>query len=381
MVSLDHFNHLYEELNINGTPMAVVNIYSTYPDYEYSIEPNEGFACVDDVARAIVMLVDYLKVKEGKGVRLQLRKLIEFVLFMQNENGYFNNFIWPDLSVNTDYRTSRAEMGWWSFRALWSLQYAYTAIKGDDLLAERIDAASDRLVDNLKRDLFANKFETKTVSTLELPTWLPHEFAADQAAVAIVGLLLYQQRKHDDVVLALVRSLADGIMKMQKGTKDSYPFGMFLSWKNTWHAWGNSQAYALLLAGEALKRNDYLASALLEIDHFYPYLLEQGFAASIQIQEVDGVVRELSKTKFPQIAYGIRPMVFAAIEANRITGDRKYLRLASDLKAWFLGNNPAGSAMYNASNGLIFDGIIDESNINLDSGAESTIEGLLVFLR
>ncbi len=37
---------------------GIVHIYSEYPDYSYNIEPKEGFACVDDVARAVVLLAN-----------------------------------------------------------------------------------------------------------------------------------------------------------------------------------------------------------------------------------------------------------------------------------------------------------------------------------
>ncbi len=60
-VNLDHFNHLYKEIELNGKDVAIVHIYSEYPNYDFEIEPNEGFTCVDDVARAIVMLSKYLE--------------------------------------------------------------------------------------------------------------------------------------------------------------------------------------------------------------------------------------------------------------------------------------------------------------------------------
>ena len=48
-----HFNHLYKEINFNEKKVGIVHIYSEYPDYDFEIEPKEGFTCVDDVARAI----------------------------------------------------------------------------------------------------------------------------------------------------------------------------------------------------------------------------------------------------------------------------------------------------------------------------------------
>jgi len=297
---------------------------------------------------------------------------------MQNANGYFNNFLWQDGSINTSYRTSLAELNWWSFRALWALESAYELVASDEDLARRIGDAISKLVANIKRDISVAEFKTEVVDTIEVPTWLPHKYAADQAAVAIIALLPHFKRTGDEQVLQIINALAAGIMRMQKGDADHYPYGMFLSWKNLWHSWGNSQAYALLLAGDQLDRLDYTESALLEIDNFIPYLLESGFSESILIKRKSSGFSEEKRTRFPQIAYGIRPMVYAASEAFRVTGDKRYLALATRLRSWFVGENDAARTMYDQESGRTYDAINSPTEVNLNSGAESTIEGLLV---
>ncbi|PHZ85091.1 hypothetical protein [Paremcibacter congregatus] len=376
--NLDHFNHLYAPLEINGTKMAVVNIYSEYPDYHFAIEPAEGFACVDDVARAIVMLAGYLKTHPNKAILKKMKMLIEFILYMQNDNGYFNNFIWHDLSINTGYKTSVAEMNWWSFRALWSLEVAYGLVSSDVDLVNRIAASIDRLMVNLKRDLPLGEQIAEIKNTIWVASWLPQKFAADQAAVAIMGLLPHYVRQKDGRVLDMINALAKGIMQMQKGGKGVYPYGMFLSWENEWHAWGNSQAYALLLAGQQLKHPEYIESALREVDYFYPYLLKNGLVESLSIRRDEAGYSEIHKRHFPQIAYGIRPMVYAAAEAYQATQDKKYLVLQAKLTSWFTGDNIARRAMYDQATGRTYDAINSAVKINMNSGAESTIEGLLV---
>lgn len=377
-VNLDHFNHLYAPIEINGTKMAVVNIYSEYPDYRFAIEPAEGFACVDDVARAIVMLAGYLKTHPDKAILEKMKRLIEFILYMQNDNGYFNNFIWHDLSINTRYKTSVAEMNWWSFRALWSLEVAYDLVRSDGDLANRITTAIDRLMANLKRDLPSGEQKPEVKNTIIVAGWLPQKFAADQAAVAIMGLLPHYARQKEDRVLDMINLLAKGIMQMQKGDKGVYPYGMFLSWENEWHAWGNSQAYALLLAGQQLNQPQYVESALREVDYFYPYLLKNGLVESLSIRRDEAGYSEVHKRHFPQIAYGIRPMVYAAAEAYQATQDKKYLVLQAKLTSWFTGDNIAGRAMYDQATGRTYDAINSAVKINMNSGAESAIEGLLV---
>jgi len=57
VINYKHLDYLYQEVNLpNGIQAGVIHIYSNYPDYKYAIEPKEGFACVDDAARALILL-------------------------------------------------------------------------------------------------------------------------------------------------------------------------------------------------------------------------------------------------------------------------------------------------------------------------------------
>ena len=52
-----HLNYLYKEINLpNGKQAGIIHIYSNYPNYNYDIEPKEGFTFLDDVARAVLVL-------------------------------------------------------------------------------------------------------------------------------------------------------------------------------------------------------------------------------------------------------------------------------------------------------------------------------------
>ncbi|MGL1958857.1 MAG: hypothetical protein OCD00_16265 [Colwellia sp.] len=378
LINLKHFDHLFSEIKPDDKKMAIIRIYSEYPNYSFAIEPEEGFACVDDVARAIVMLSEQIKTYQDDELLKKLKLLVEFVLYMQNENGYFNNFIWHDLTINTHYKTSIAELNWWSFRALWSLQVAKELVINDVKLSKRIASAINKVVGNIKVDLQVSSLTTELVNTVELPTWLPNQYAADQAALAIIALLPYYQDSADAEVLLIINKLAKGVMLMQKGDEKHYPYGMFLSWKNQWHAWGNSQAYALLLAGQQLNKSEYIQSALLEINNFYPYLLKEGFVESITIERNMAVYVEKDRQSFPQISYGLRPMVYAVAEAFKVTQNKKYFNLLIELKSWLLTNNDAGKIIYDQYSGRGYDAIRSTTKINLNSGAESTIEALLI---
>jgi uncharacterized protein YyaL (SSP411 family) len=157
--------------------------------------------------------------------------------------------------------------------------------------------------------------------------------------------------------------------------------GAFLSWENTWHAWGNSQTYSLLRCYELVKDEAYLDAARKELDNFYNNLIQNNYLNSFSVEKKDEQFVTLKKEKYSQIAYNIRPMVFALLEAYRITGEEKYAEQAANAALWFMGNNPAKAIMYDKVSGRIYDGINAEDDVNKNSGAESTIEGLLTIIK
>ena len=57
--------------------------------------------------------------------------------------------------------------------------------------------------------------------------------------------------------------------------------------------------------------------------------------------------------KFAQIAYGIRPDVFACTRAFQITGDKKFLKTGVNIAGWLFGENAAGVQMYNPQQGVV----------------------------
>ena len=380
-INFSHFNHLYKEINFNEKKVGIIHIYSEYPNYNYAIEPNEGFTCVDDVSRAIIMLSTYLELYNKDKIAIEkLKNLTEFVLQMQNQNGYFNNFLWNDFTINTTYRTSTATLDWWSFRAFWALETAYPYLKWDTDIKNRIENASEKLIINIKRDLPTTYSNTELINTIELPTWLPGKSAADQSAVLILGLLKNYIRTGDSDCKIIIEKLAKGIMLMQKGDENNYPFGAFLSSENSWHAWGNSQAYALLKAGQAFNNQEYIESALIEVENFYPKMIQDGFAEAFWINKSGDKFIEVNKNEYPQIAYGFRPMLLAASEAFYYTNDNKYKTIANELEHWLSGVNDANIALYNPNTGICFDGIVGPNEVNKNSGAESTLETLIMLL-
>jgi len=366
-----HLNYLYQKVNLpNGKQAGVIHIYSNYPNYKYAIEPKEGFACVDDAARALILLSKD-KTQLNKAV-----KLTQFLLYMQNDNGWFNNFIWKDLGINTTYKTSVAEPNWWSWRALWALEKVLPKLqKRDSDLAKKVVESIDKLTTNIDSYLNTLPVGAQNVKGIIIPTNLPYQSATDQASVLMVGLLLNYKRTQNQEVVKLIRRLADGLLQMQ--IEDGIAKGAFLSWQNHWHAYGNLQSYALLKAGKLLNEKKYMKAALLEINNFYEYLYKNNMKSNIEFSRKNNETNIVKSNSFSQIAYDIRPIVYANVEAYKQTKNIKYKINAQKWLTWFRGKNIAKTKMYNNLNGRCFDGILSKIKINKNSGAESTIEALL----
>lgn len=377
VAALAHFDHLFAETRIAGETVGVLNIYSEAPDFHFAIEPREGYACVDDAARALVLLAALPKLPPEQMRQMEL--MTRFVLQMQADNGYFHNFIWSDGRINRDYRTSVAELSWWSLRALWGLEAVLTRLAADSELAARARKASDRLVANLQHDLPARQ-TLDSVEGVSLPTWLPYGSGADAASTAALGLARHYQRTGDAGTRALLVRLGEGMTQMRAGDAKSFPYGAHLSWRNEWHGWGNAQAYALLRLGKLLGRKDFIASGLAEVDHFYPFLLEHGMLARFSVRQSAGKIEQIDSGRFPQIAYGLSPMILASMEAYHQTRRGRYRKTARALASWFSGTNDARQPIYDAASGRVLDGIDAPLLPNPNAGAESTVEGLLSFV-
>jgi hypothetical protein len=377
LVNPTHLDSLYQKITLaNKTELGVIHIYSEYPDYRWVKDPIEGVSAIDDVARAVVF---YQRQYQSSGSAADLEKvksLVQFILHQRADNGYFYNFIYPDHSINKTYKTSVAEPNWWTWRALWALTEAYpTLAKTDAALAKKVHETIFATTDVIYND-FNFKQTRGEKDGIAVAEWLP-QTAGDQAGVLLMGLSNAYTLNSKPEIEKMMRALAAGIMLMQVQDASSPVNGAFLSWQNMWHGYGNSQAYALLMAGETLGDRDMIKAAFNELDHFQPALIKKGLANWFTVQQKGEKVTVIEEQKFAQIAYIIRPMVFANVKAWQISRDTAYLQQAVDLSLWLFKQNPAKAQMYFPATGIAFDGIDSPTKVNKNSGAESTIEALL----
>jgi len=377
LVNTAHLDALYEEIIVDKDTMGIIHIYSEYPDYDWLDDDDEGTACVDDAARAVIFYLKHYQDSYKKTSLSKAKRLLQFVLHMQTENGLFYNFIWGDYRQNKTYKTSVARPDWWTWRAMWALSEGLMIFRElDKEFSKKLFKGLERATTSFRSHLPISS-ETKFVNGFELPTWLPYESASDQAALILLSLIPYYEMTKDSLVLEYVKGLTNGIMLMQVGDSVNFPHHAFLSWENHWHAYGNSQSQALLKAGELMNKPEVINSALNEIIYFYPHVKAYNLIDFEVRNENEQILVEKS-SEYPQIAFNIRPMVFACLEAYRLTKDIKYAEQAGEIACWLFGDNNEKTPMYIPQSGICYDGITGKKKVNRNSGAESTIEALLI---
>lgn len=367
-VNLAHLNHLQDEVTINGIQMAITRVYSEYPDYGWVPAKGEGIGCVDDTARAAIVYLRDFELNRNRDSLERARKALNFIRYMQADDGEFYNFVFADYSINRDGPTSYKSMGWWAARAMWALGYGYRVFSKEDpayaaVLKKHFLLANEAL----QRTIAPQYGQYRTIHGVKVPAWMD---AFDAMSNALLGLTEFYRTEPLPEVKKSMEMIGNGLQQYQLGDFGRYPYHAHLDWGGSiqlWHAWGSSQPMALAQAGMVLKRKDWIVSAREAADGLYAHLL------------TSGMIKEMAPTptQFEQIAYGVNRMVQGLISVYQATGNPEYARMAGLAASWFTGNNAAHTAMYDPATGRGYDGIIAPDKINRNAGAESTIETLM----
>jgi len=372
LVNLAHLRHLTEGVTVDGRDMAIVHIYSEYPDYEWVDDADEGISAVDDVARAaVVYLWEYERTGDAELLDWA-RRCLEFVRYMQADDGEFYNFVFTRHGeINERGGTSYKSLGWWAMRALWALGEGVRVFDTvDPGYADELAAAYQRTEAAIAASL-SNYGQYTTLHGFEIPAWTPAS-EPDIAAIGLLCMSAYYQARPNETTFHAITKIATAIALYRVGTDSMYPFGMHPTNANApgfWHDWGAHMPHALVMAGMALGRQDWIDSAAAEANSF---LLRQ--LAFERFRHI-GVV----PYRLEQIAYGTNMLVQAYTSLYAVTGEERYAQLAALAGSWYFGNNMADTQMYYPDSGRTYDGINGPVawRVNRNSGAESTIEGLM----
>lgn len=380
LINFAHLDHLSQLFDVEGQQVRGVWIYAEPgleegAPYQYRSAAGEGATDLDDVARAAIA---YLWAADAELVPHALdyaRGQLDYVLLMQADDGEFYNFVFDDGRINRLGITSRKGAGFWAARALWALAEGMRAFRDTDPAYYLVlRAAFLKGVAPFAQQVEADFGEYIEAHGLRAPAWFPGD-GADVASILLLGLSGFLELEHDDTTYLLATRIADGLSEFQYGPPDAYPFLAHPSFARDplqWHAWGSRQAQALARAATVLDVGEaWLASAEAEAGHFFVHLL----ASEGPIESMRPAVKS-----GPQIAFGMESLASGLFELANATGKDVYNELGGLMTSWLLGNNELREPMYDPASGRTYDGL-ERGVINRNSGAESTITGLLALLQ
>ncbi len=363
VVNLDHLRHLGLDAVVGGRPVRVVSLYAEAPDYKPTGSPArdgfEGIASLDDAARATVAYLHSYEQTGDPRSRTEALGLLAFVESMEQGDGEFVNFVDANGQLNRNAPSSRKSMSFWAARSIWALGEAVRVLgKTDSVDVAAMRPVLDRAIARLDRDVTAGQLV---------------DGSSTATAEALLGLLALQRADPSPGLASLATRTASLLVPLTRGNAETAPWAARVEKPDVdWHAWGARSTQALAVAAVVLRRPDFAIEARKEADGLWARFLLAGQVAS-------SVTPDGTAKWFPQIAYGLGPIVEGYLSLADATGDSRYAIFAGLTAGWFAGANPASIAMYDAKTGRTFDGIDGPSPIKLNpnAGAESTIESLL----
>jgi hypothetical protein len=309
-----------------GPDAVALAVYADADDVTVAARESgtEGVACVDDAARAIVLLCAVWERTELPWIRTWCDGLLDFVLWMQDADGMWVNFVvdWDDVAGNRTGASSFAGGAFWQARALQAV--ARAAIVFGDARAETA----------LERGLASMRAPAPPdVRALHVMT------AVDLLRAGRVPPMRNHLTGWIDQMLACT---SDGML-MNSPHESGRP-----------HLWGHVQEAALADAGALLGRDDVIAGARRSAELVFAGVIESGF-------------------ELPHVQpYDVASAIHVMDSLHDVTGSADYANLAQKARQWFDGRNPARAPVYDVDRGRVADGI-DEGRVSRNSGAEANV--------
>jgi glycosyltransferase involved in cell wall biosynthesis len=305
----------------------------------------EGY-CLDDNARALLMvLMAYRQKKDPVALEL-LPIYLSYIHYMQNKDGTFRNF----LSFKRDYLDevgSEDSFG----RAVWALGY---------LLGNSPNDAYYQSGRMIFFEAFPNFEKLQSLRGI---------------ANTIIGICYYlMTNKSDESMTEILRKLTYKLIDQYE--VESSPewnwFEPILCYDN------GILPLALFYASEFIKEDKVLNTAIDSMNFLISVNLKDGYLSLIGNKK--WYRKEGERAYFAQQPVDAMAMVLMFYQAFIATKDKQYLNYMYTSFMWFLGENDLRMNLYDFETNGCCDGI-EDYGINRNQGAESTLAYYISHLR
>jgi len=329
IIKLNHLKNLTDEIGcLQFAKFSVPDKFSGYT--------------VDDNSRALIAATMHETLFDLEISKSLSNTYLSFLERVQDEQGRFNDIKYENKTL---IPSSDDALG----RTIWALGHFIKNSKNQ----ENIEKA---------KKLFNNSYNL--IEGIDSPRAI---------AFSIIGLNHYYKKNNQEDILLRIKKLADNLINYYKvkATEDWPWFEQYLTYSNS------KIPEALFFAYEVTKNPEYLEIA----EKTFNFLSNLVFINNelSPIGQNGWCNRNGKRAFFDQQPIDAASMVQTCLVAYDITKNKKYYDKAVLAFNWFLGKNHLKQMVYNEPTGGCYDGL-SRNSVNLNIGAESTIEYLIARL-
>ncbi len=308
---------------------------------------NSGYT-LDDNARAMIVACRHYELSRDESDLDLISTYLRFIKFCQQPDGSFLNYVNQNKEfAQQNYETNLEDS---NGRAIWALGNLLS-IKA--ILPQQLSDEAESIIEKSLPSI------DKIHST---------------RAMAFIIKGLYYQNAEDNI--PLLKKLANRLVKMYQHEKHK-----------DWHWFENYLTYGNGVLPEAL-----LCAWITTKDEMYKQVADESFKFLLSKIFSKGGIKVISNkgwlqketVKSPESIGGEQPIdvaytILALSTFYKVFKDEKYLQMMRSAFSWFLGKNYLHQIIYNPATGGCYDGL-EEKNVNLNQGAESTVSYLMARL-
>jgi glycosyltransferase involved in cell wall biosynthesis len=335
-INMAHLNHMTTETGI--IQFSKIN----QPDID------SGYT-LDDNARALVASCMYFKLTANNEILKNIHIYLRFIKLCLQPSGDFLNYV--DKNIQFADQNNSTNLDDSNGRAVWALGY----------LISLFEVMPDEIVSEAQAILKRSLLKIGTVNSTRA------------MAFAIKGLY-YENTVFDRPEnLALLKTLADRLVQMfRHESKEHWMwFEGYLTYANS--ILPEAMLYAWMLTKEPIYKDIAIVSLdFLLSKTFHEYGIEV-------ISNKDWLQKGGKAGRFGEQPIDVAYTILTLSKFYDVLKDEAYREKMEAAFNWFLGKNHLHQIIYNPCTGGCYDGL-EECNVNLNQGAESTVSYLMARL-
>lgn len=304
---------------------------------------------LDDNARALIAMCQHYKQYRDPSVLKYISIYLNFIDYCQCKDGRFMNYV--DFNTRFSAQNCNENLEDSAGRAMWALGYVVSL---SSVLPEGMGKRAERMFQKTL-SLTKNIYSTRAM------------------AFVVKGLYYYNRQVKDVDNLIYIKLFGDRLVQMYRHESDEE-----WKWFESYLTYANSVLPEALLLCYAVTGNEtYGTIAKESFDFLLAVTFNEG--ALKVVSNRSWYFKGKRREQFGEQPIDVAYTILALRKFHDIFKDEKYINTMEAAFNWFLGNNHLSQVVYNPCTGGCFDGL-EEHNVNLNQGAESTISYLMARL-